>query len=77
MARMQDGQALEIDGTRLTLAQLREFEASRPRVQLAGSAREGMQLSVAAVERASERGAAAHQMAPPAPGTGTEPAAST
>ena len=56
MARMQDGQALEIDGTRLTLAQLREFEASRPRVQLAGSARERMQLSVAAVERAVERG---------------------
>ena len=56
MARTQDGQALEIDGTRLTLAQLRDFEANRPFVKLAGSARERMQLSVAAVERAVERG---------------------
>jgi len=56
MARTQDGQALEIDGTRLTLAQLRDFEASRPFVKLAGSARERMHFSVAAVERAVERG---------------------
>jgi histidine ammonia-lyase len=56
MAKTRIRNALEIDGTRLTLAQLREFEASRPSVHLAGSARERMQLSVAAVERAVERG---------------------
>ena len=51
MAKTQIRHALEIDGTRLTLAQLREFDASRPFVQLAGAARERMQLSVAAVDR--------------------------
>ena len=56
MAKTQTRHALEIDGTRLALAQLREFEASRPFVQLAGAARERMQVAVAAVERAVERG---------------------
>ncbi len=56
MAKTQTRHALEIDGTRLTLAQLREFEASRPFMELAGAARERMQLSVAAVDRAVERG---------------------
>ena len=56
MATTKTGPALEIDGTRLSLAQLRGFEGSRPRVQLAGPARERMQRSVAAVERAVERG---------------------
>jgi len=56
MAKSQTRHALEIDGARLELAQLREFEAKRPFVQLAGAAREHMQRSVAAVERAIERG---------------------
>ncbi|HSW34098.1 MAG TPA: aromatic amino acid lyase, partial [Steroidobacteraceae bacterium] len=60
MAKTQTRHALEIDGTRLTLAHLRAFEADRPLVQLAGSARERMQLSVAAVERAVERGEVAY-----------------
>jgi hypothetical protein len=46
MAKTQTRHALEIDGTRLTLAQLREFEASRPFMERAGAARERMQLSV-------------------------------
>jgi histidine ammonia-lyase len=51
MANTRAGPALEIDGTGLTLAQLREFEAARPPVRLAESARTHMQASVAAVER--------------------------
>jgi histidine ammonia-lyase len=47
---------LEIDGTRLTLAELRDFESQRPRVRLAPAARERMQASVDAVERALARG---------------------
>jgi len=47
---------LELDGTQLTLAQLRCFEAERPRVVLAAAARERMLASVGAVERAVARG---------------------
>jgi histidine ammonia-lyase len=47
---------LEIDGTRLTLAELRDFESQRPRVRLAPTARERMQASVDAVERAVAQG---------------------
>jgi histidine ammonia-lyase len=43
---------LEIDGSRLTLAALRDFEAQRPRLELAKAARARMQASVEAVERA-------------------------
>jgi histidine ammonia-lyase len=43
---------LEIDGTGLTLQTLREFESQRPKVRLAAAARERMQASVEAVERA-------------------------
>ena len=47
---------LEIDGRALTLAQLRGFEARRPRVTLAAPAKRRMQASRAAVSRAIERG---------------------
>ena len=47
---------LEIDGTRLTLAQLRSFESRRPRVKLAPAARRRMQASRDAVQRAIDRG---------------------
>jgi histidine ammonia-lyase len=43
--------SLEIDGGRLTLAQLRGFEARRPRVRLATAARRRMQASAAAVQK--------------------------
>lgn len=48
--------ALDIDGTRLTLVQLRDFEARRPQVRLAKPARERMEVSLAAVQRAVARG---------------------
>ena len=47
---------LEIDGTRLTLPELRSYESLRPRASLAATARERMQSSVDAVERAVARG---------------------
>jgi len=47
---------LEIDGTRLTLAQLRSFESRRPRVRLAAAARRRMQDSVEAVRQAIASG---------------------
>jgi histidine ammonia-lyase len=56
MARTPKRPALEIDGTRLTLAQLRAFESRRPRVTLAAAARRRMQASRNAVQRAIERG---------------------
>ena len=56
MAKGRRRPALEIDGKRLTLAQLRAFEASRPLVKLAPSARRRMQASRDAVQRAIERG---------------------
>ena len=40
---------LELDGASLTLEQLRRFEANRPIVRIAASARAGMERSVAAV----------------------------
>jgi len=57
MAKARRRPTLEIDGTRLTLARLREFESKRPVVRLAAAARRRMQSSVQAVERAVERGA--------------------
>jgi histidine ammonia-lyase len=51
MAKTRRRSTLEIDGTRLTLARLREFEARRPVVRLAANARQRMQKSVQAVER--------------------------
>ncbi len=56
MKRTRTRSALEIDGTRLTLAQLRAFESRRPRVTLAAAARRRMQASRDAVQRAIERG---------------------
>ena len=56
MAKAPRRPALEIDGTRLTLARLREFETKRPAVRLAASARRRMQASVQAVERAIAQG---------------------
>jgi histidine ammonia-lyase len=47
---------LEIDGTKLTLAQLRSFESRKPRVRLAPAARRRMQASREAVQRAIARG---------------------
>ena len=48
---------LEIDGTRLTLAQLRAFERRRPAVRLTDEARGRMQVSVDAVREAIASGA--------------------
>jgi len=48
--------ALELDGTRLTLTRLREFESRRPVVRLAAAARRRMQASADAVRRAVEEG---------------------
>ena len=56
MAKGRRRPTLEIDGTRLTLAQLRAFEARRPRVLLLPTARRRMQASRDAVQRAVERG---------------------
>jgi histidine ammonia-lyase len=56
MAKAPRRPALEIDGTRLTLARLRDFEAKRPAVRLAAGARRRMQASVQAVERAIAQG---------------------
>jgi len=56
MANARRRATLEIDGTRLTLARLREFESRRPTVRLADAARERMGASVQAVERTVERG---------------------
>jgi histidine ammonia-lyase len=50
------GPTLEIDGTKLTLAQLRSFESRRPRVKLAPAARRRMQASREAVQRAIASG---------------------
>jgi histidine ammonia-lyase len=47
---------LTIDGTGLTLAQLRDYEARRPLVRLADDARRRMQASVESVERVVARG---------------------
>ena len=51
MATARRRPTLELDGTRLTLARLREFEARRPQVRLAAAARKRMLASVQAVER--------------------------
>jgi histidine ammonia-lyase len=51
MARTRRRPTLQIDGRRLTLAQLRSFEARRPVVQLAPAARRRMQSAVDAVAR--------------------------
>jgi len=56
MAKGRRRPTLEIDGTRLTLAQLRAFEARRPLVELVPAARRRMQASRDAVQRAVERG---------------------
>jgi len=56
MATARRRPTLEIDGTRLTLARLREFEGRRPLVRLAATARRRMQASVQAVERAIAQG---------------------
>jgi len=56
MARTKTRPTLDIDGTRLSLVQLREFESRRPLVRLATPARERMAVSLAAVQRAVARG---------------------
>jgi histidine ammonia-lyase len=60
MAKARRRPTLEIDGTRLTLPRLREFESKRPLVRLAATARKRMEASVAAVERAIARGAVSY-----------------
>ena len=60
MAKARRRPTLEIDGTRLTLPRLREFESKRPLVRLAPTARKRMQGSVEAVERAIARGAVSY-----------------
>lgn len=47
-----DGSALHLDGERLTLDQLREFETKRPRASLAPAARSNMQHSIDVVRDA-------------------------
>jgi histidine ammonia-lyase len=54
--RRAAGRTLEIDGTRLTLAQLRAFEARRPRVRLAAGARRRMQSAADVVRDAIASG---------------------
>jgi histidine ammonia-lyase len=56
MARRRTGATLELDGARLTLAQLRSFESRRPRVGVAAPARRRMQASRNAVQRAVDGG---------------------
>jgi histidine ammonia-lyase len=56
MARTATTTTLDIDGSQLTLAQLRTFEAQRPQVRLADTARHRMQDSVDAVARTVARG---------------------
>jgi histidine ammonia-lyase len=56
MAKGRRRPTLAIDGTRLTLAQLRAFEMRRPLVKLLPTARRRMQASRDAVQRAMERG---------------------
>ena len=51
---------LEIDGATLTLEQLRRFEGERPRVRLAGAARQRMQQSAATVVATVESGRVAY-----------------
>jgi len=51
---------LEIDGASLTLEQLRRFERERPRVRLAGAARQRMQQSAATVVATVESGRVAY-----------------
>ena len=52
MAKARRRPTLEIDGRRLTLAQLRSFESRRPLVRLAAKARQRMLASVRTVEQA-------------------------
>src|SRR5262245_19454206 len=56
MATTGADSTLTIDGTGLTLAQLREYEFARPVVSLADDARPRMQASVASGERVVARG---------------------
>src|SRR5512134_2863417 len=56
MTTKKTGAALELDGSRLTLGQLREYEERRPVARLAGAARERMRHSVESVERVVARG---------------------
>src|SRR6186713_3030057 len=49
---MGDRIELQLDGTTLSLAQLRSFEQQKPRVTLAPAARSGMQRSVDVVREA-------------------------
>jgi histidine ammonia-lyase len=51
---------LDIDGASLTLEQLRRFERERPRVRLAGAARQRMQQSAATVAATVESGRVAY-----------------
>jgi histidine ammonia-lyase len=60
MPRPKSRPVLEIDGKRLSLAQLRSFETRRPRVTLASAARSRMQESRDAVQRAVDRGDVAY-----------------
>jgi histidine ammonia-lyase len=56
MPRQPRRPTIEIDGRRLTLAQLRSYESRRPRARLAAAARRRMEESVGAVRRVVERG---------------------
>ena len=56
----ETGTPLELDGSALTLGQLRRFEAERPTVAIAPAARERMEASVAAVEATVASGRVAY-----------------
>jgi histidine ammonia-lyase len=56
MTETRNTPTLQLDGTRLTLADLRDFEERRPRVALDATGRARMQSAAEAVERAIERG---------------------
>jgi histidine ammonia-lyase len=57
---MPDRATLELDGSSLTLEQLRRFEASRPRVTVSDSARRRMEASAATVRATVESGRVAY-----------------
>jgi histidine ammonia-lyase len=55
-----DGPLLDLDGSSLTLEQLRRFESTRPEVRVAAAARERMEQSAAAVTATVESGRVAY-----------------
>jgi histidine ammonia-lyase len=58
--RKDNGAALELDGSSLTLEELRRFDAARPPVRIAAAARERMAQSAAAVTATIDSGRVAY-----------------